>query len=303
MRNQIEQTLGEIYFCLNRIDSSEYYTRKALASPDTANLSTAYRRLAIILSLKGDYKAAYETQQVSEELFKRVYNREKAAALAESEERYENAQKENQIVQIKQNQRILRQQTFLGIGGLLAALALSVLLLLRQRDKHRAANQAKALAEARALLHQQALERSQSELMAKSQQLSEAELLLEFKSQMIADMEKRLKANENTLAQEANWQLESIRQTQILTTKDWTQFLRTFDDRFPGLAYRLRTKFPDLTNAETRLFLLTKLSFETAEIAQMQGISTETVWRNRNRLRKKLGLEEGADLDGFIRAF
>lgn len=299
MRNQIEQTLGEIYFCLNRIDSAEYYTRKALTSPDTANLSTAYRRLAIILALKGDYKVAYETQKVSEALFKRVYTIEKAAALAESEERYENAQKENQIVQIKQNQRILRQQMFLGIGGLLAALAFLVLLLLRQRDKQRAANQAKELAEARALLHQQALERSQRELIAKTQQLGEAEQLLEFKNQMIAEMERQIQ----TTQQENEAGLETIRPMKILTTNDWVRFLNTLDQKFPGLSYRLRGNFPDLTQAETRLFLLTKLRFEPVEIAQMQGISTETVWRNRNRLRKKLGLEEGVDLDGFIQGF
>lgn len=303
MKNQIEQTLGETYFCLQRLDSAEFYLRKGLATPDTGNLSAAYRRLGDIHALRGNYKAAYEAEKLGEDMFRRYYDTEKAAALAEFEARYENAQKEHQIVQMNQRQRIFQQQMFLGIGGLLAALVVAVLLYLRQRDKNKSAKQAEALAEARALLHQQALERSQRELMVKSQKLSEAELLLEFKNQMIADMEQQLKVNQNTSAEASSLQLESIRQSKILTAQDWIRFLQSFDERFPGLSYRLRTAFPNLTHAETRLFLLTKLSFESAEIAQMQGISTETVWRNRNRLRKKLGLEEGVDLDGFIQGF
>ncbi len=89
----------------------------------------------------------------------------------------------------------------------------------------------------------------------------------------------------------------------ILTDSDWAAFKVKFEKAFPGTLYQLRTAFPSITNAEERLFLFIKLKLNTREAADILGISPASVKRARNRLRKRLELEEGTDLDAFVRSF
>lgn len=89
----------------------------------------------------------------------------------------------------------------------------------------------------------------------------------------------------------------------ILTDDDWQNFREKFGELFPGYIFRLKDRFPDLTPGEVRLFMLSKLHFNTREISEALGISIGSVYRNRHRLVKKLGIEGAADLDEFVQKF
>jgi DNA-binding CsgD family transcriptional regulator len=58
----------------------------------------------------------------------------------------------------------------------------------------------------------------------------------------------------------------------------------------------LKIKYPTLTQAETRLAALVRLSITTREMANMLGISVDSANKARYRLRKKLGLQPEQDL-------
>ncbi|MEK7256792.1 MAG: transcriptional regulator, partial [Bacteroidota bacterium] len=89
----------------------------------------------------------------------------------------------------------------------------------------------------------------------------------------------------------------------ILTDADWASFKAYFEKAHPGFLQRLRSKHPSLTDAEERLFLFVKLNLTTKEIAAMLGISTPSVKKTRNRLRKKLELGEEVELEEYVRGF
>lgn len=89
----------------------------------------------------------------------------------------------------------------------------------------------------------------------------------------------------------------------ILTEADWMSFKRTFERTYPGFILRLRTAYPDLSNAEERLFLLYKLNFTRHEIATILGVSETSVKKGRTRLRKRLGLSEDKGLEHFTQTF
>jgi len=59
---------------------------------------------------------------------------------------------------------------------------------------------------------------------------------------------------------------------------------------------RLRATFPTLTPAEIRVICLSRLSLSTKEMANMLGVSPDTIVKTRYRIRKKADLPEGADL-------
>jgi len=95
-------------------------------------------------------------------------------------------------------------------------------------------------------------------------------------------------------------QIEQLVSATILTDEDWRQFRILFDQTYPGFMFQLRGKFPDLSPAETRLLILTKLKLSNREMAQMLGISVDAIRKARYRIRKKFDLTEEAGLDILI---
>jgi DNA-binding CsgD family transcriptional regulator len=83
----------------------------------------------------------------------------------------------------------------------------------------------------------------------------------------------------------------------ILTDGDWRHFRLLFDEVYPGFLVRLKEKINDLTPAETRLIALTKLQIADKDMADMLGISTQSIHKSRYRLRKKLNLPEDGSLE------
>jgi DNA-binding NarL/FixJ family response regulator len=92
-------------------------------------------------------------------------------------------------------------------------------------------------------------------------------------------------------------------QMKILTEDDWQTYLHYFEQAYHGFINQVQERFPNLTPAELRLFLLLKQGYDTKEIAELLGISIAGAKKNRYRLRKKIGLEEMDNLDQFVREF
>lgn len=108
-----------------------------------------------------------------------------------------------------------------------------------------------------------------------------------------------------TLQQEKEWTetLPIQAPMKILTDTDWRRFRDHFETVFPNYTRQLQVDFPALTSAEIRLFMLIKLGFGNNEIAGTLGISQESVYKSRFRLRKKLGCSKDLGLDEFVQAY
>lgn len=97
--------------------------------------------------------------------------------------------------------------------------------------------------------------------------------------------------------------MEKLAQSRIVTEEDWTQFKRLFENVFKGFFLKLKETYPGITNAEIRLAALLKLKLSTKEIAGMTGVSSDSVKKTRQRIRKKMNLESEDDLDDLIVRF
>ena len=86
----------------------------------------------------------------------------------------------------------------------------------------------------------------------------------------------------------------------ILTEADWRHFRQLFDEVHPGFLIRLKEKINDITPAEMRLVALTRLQITPKEMADMLGISVESVKKTRHRLRKKIHLPEDGDFEELV---
>ncbi len=86
----------------------------------------------------------------------------------------------------------------------------------------------------------------------------------------------------------------------ILNEDDWLRFKELFDSVYPSFFLSLRNNVPDITQAEQRMAALSKLKLTAREAANLLGVSPNTVYTTRRRLRQRLGLEQDADLDPYF---
>lgn len=90
-------------------------------------------------------------------------------------------------------------------------------------------------------------------------------------------------------------------QQSIFSKEDAERFRHNFSAVYPTALNRLRNRCPGLTYSDELFCMLAMLQLDNSEMARTLGISKPSVSKTRYRLRIKLGLPEGADVDAEIR--
>ncbi|MCA0230890.1 MAG: tetratricopeptide repeat protein [Bacteroidetes bacterium] len=88
-------------------------------------------------------------------------------------------------------------------------------------------------------------------------------------------------------AEEADKYIKNLQQSVILTEENWLEFKALFEKVFPNFFSDLGQYYDDLNPSEVRLLALQRLELPTKDMANMLGISTDSIKKARYRLRKK----------------
>jgi tetratricopeptide (TPR) repeat protein len=118
------------------------------------------------------------------------------------------------------------------------------------------------------------------------------------KSEMVDALQQELAGSQ--LTQNTREHLEALRQSVILTEDDWQRYRALFENVHPGFVKRLRQTAPDITRAELRIAVLMRLQIDNRQMAGVLGISAESAAKTKRRLRTRLNLPPGQDLEGFV---
>jgi hypothetical protein len=118
------------------------------------------------------------------------------------------------------------------------------------------------------------------------------------KTNLIEKLESQAKGKQATSEQQAIIS-ELSRQT-ILTEEDWNKFRSLFEKIYPGFFVNLREKVSDITIAELRMAALTRLHLSTNQIASILGISANSVYKTKQRLRQRLDIDPETDIEEAI---
>lgn len=147
--------------------------------------------------------------------------------------------------------------------------------------------------------------RTRQELLGKRAELIRLAQILRVKNAELRDTQSQLSLTEQALQKKEDPDEDAIDpyNLKILTPEDWQAFKALFEKSYPGLLQKVRARYPDISEAEERLFLLLKLNLSSREIADILGVQTDTVKKTRNRLRKKLALQKEVPLSVFIQEF
>lgn len=86
----------------------------------------------------------------------------------------------------------------------------------------------------------------------------------------------------------------------VMAKKDNPLFVSFFKELYPDFYRKLKEVQPDLTILEQKVCFYLKLKFSTREIADCTFVSVKAIQNRKNRLRKRLFIEEGKDIYDWI---
>lgn len=95
-------------------------------------------------------------------------------------------------------------------------------------------------------------------------------------------------------------ELQELADSKILTNEDWDNFKLKFKSVYAHFFINFKNQGFKFSDSEERLVALEKLSLKTNEIANMLGISPDSVHTARYRLRKKLDIPKNTDIIEFL---
>ncbi|HET8809780.1 MAG TPA: hypothetical protein VFM65_05885 [Flavobacteriaceae bacterium] len=137
---------------------------------------------------------------------------------------------------------------------------------------------------------------AKNKLEKKAQELEMASVKLENFTKRIKEKNRLLKELQNHSDEKAAQLTEQLRESTILTPRDWDEFQNLFEQAYPGFIQRLTEKHPHLTTSEIRFFTLSKLGLSAQDMAAMIGVSQNTLQVTMHRARKKLNLPDNRSL-------
>ena len=245
----------------------EKYEVMALYHQKTGNYKKAGEYKDSLIILKDSLKVLYDLNKLKN--MERLLQAEKF--LTEKAELELNTQK----------QKFIRN----SIIGVLASIFIIFILWLTYR--HKKENEIK---QQKQLLAEQKQLQAEDLLAHANRQLNQYLENIREKNNLIDQITTQLAAANAANAlpdSEKERYLQDLLNTIILTEEDWIDFKNLFEGVFPGFFSHLSQSYPNLTAAEIRLLALEKLDLPDKDMANMLGISTDSIKKARYRLRKK----------------
>jgi DNA-binding CsgD family transcriptional regulator len=283
----------------------------------------AYKLRADIYEKEGDFRLAYKYRQKELGLKDSISNRFNIQEKAKVEEYI--ADEQHQAELLRMDNQILKRNMTIAIVTLLALIGFLVaraqiskrkiaekqalqqkeLLKMEQELRENAENQLRQLtdswAEKYALLLKLQAQYEGDSVPNKSSFDAQNGIFFESKASLLTtesienEADKMLKIDENSAAN-----LDTLFSTTLLTEDDWKSFSQLFERVHQGFFARLHRLYSDFSPAEIRLIALLRLRFSNKQIANTLGVSPDSVYKARYRLRKKLSLSEQENIEEWV---
>ncbi|HWY37316.1 MAG TPA: tetratricopeptide repeat protein [Bacteroidia bacterium] len=262
-----------------------------------------------------DYRSALSSLQQFTIVNDSIYNEESSQQINELTTKYETATKEKEIAVLnadllakQKDKEILsakvKEKNSIIISTILATFFIIIAALLFISRQKLKSKKDKIIFEKQESLLQAEKQKAESELLnAKNLLDSYTEHLIE-KNKAVEELQheieklKGLKATE--IYEEKIDALDDLNNATILTDEDWEKFKGLFEQVYKGFFIRLKDKLPNLTKAEIRLISLIKLNLDTKQMANMLGVSINTITVTKYRLRKKININEQQDIASLV---
>ncbi|MEC3905532.1 tetratricopeptide repeat protein [Tamlana sp. 2201CG12-4] len=275
------------------------------------NIAKAYLRKSFIYSKLNDYKKAYEHYRIFNRHSDSIFNIENIKQIQALELNYEYArekladslafaQERREVVLIAEVER--SKKWFYFILFIITIIGTVVIILLEKRNYK---NKAQILTE------RVEKEKAKKKLLDEKVRANEEEakrliadnsMRLEFKQSLLDRLKNEIKPKAaGNIKQDINSLISEL-QLQITTESKLSIAQTKIEEVNKGFDAKLRKLYPSLTKTEREICALLRLNMTIKEIMTVRNTSLDSVKSTRYRIRKKIGLSSGQELEKFIQS-
>ncbi|WP_068701399.1 hypothetical protein [Paludibacter jiangxiensis] len=269
--------LGTIFVKKGVIDSAKYYLRQCLHAKNL--LSDCYLLLQEAEEKQGNIKAAIQYSSFIEAAKDSDYQRSLVSSSILMKKKYnsEKAQVENKRLLIHN-----QQFTILSILSILLCFVISTFVLIEKNRKRKLELQNEA---AQNVIYQQ-------QLQLQSEQIKKIEIL----QKMI-----QLKhIPESNLTQIGAQYLKLFGEDSNLIPADIDAMTEVIDNAFNGLSKRIKELYPHFTPREVQVCCCLRAGFDHGAILTIFDIKSETYYRYRSNIRKKMNAGQDDKIEQIL---
>ncbi len=278
--------MGNLKLNKKEYDSCYFYTTGSIElSRKIGRLSDLHEAYGIMTSYyeqTKDYEKAFQYLEKRNAIQDSLFDEDQVKRMAMQEMRFQ-FEKEKDLQYLKYQAEKLRLWTVILSLIILVILAVSILIILRSRQKKIRAQNEKLNIEKKQL----------EELMQmKSRELTSQLLQLANNNELNHQLINKLRKAKINFKRENHALIDGIITDLRINVNDsmWKPFERSFSEIHPNFFNKLRLEFPNITQKEQRLAAFLFLNLTSKEIAALTHISVSGVEMARIRLRKKLGI-------------
>lgn len=290
--------IADIYRRTKKYQKALVYTDSSLvlakAGGFRQNIMKAYRRKSYI---NGRFLKNFEDAHNDYRMYKRysdsIFNIENAKKIQALELNYAfEKEKEALEFQKKQEEREKTLYIILLVVALVAGVAVAYLVWKNSQNK---------------IIREQL----EKDLLSQKIKLSEAEIKAlvadntmrsMFKKELIAQLEEEKKTNDSRDVKQFVKLLTIKLQEQIKTEEKVSKIHKKIEAVNKGFDEKLVKLYPELSKNQRDFCVLLRLNLSIKEISSIKNVSIDSVKSMRYRIRTKLGLQSGEELEQFIQS-
>jgi tetratricopeptide (TPR) repeat protein len=256
--------------------------------PNLYNLQRLYYVTADVYRAFGNSDSFYHYFQLYTHLHDSIERAVANSRLEISRLRLDNQSNVSAIRELQKEKDAEARERIFIIAAIVLAAAVALVILNRQRLKFRYEQR---------LAFQQKVA-AEKEVAAAKEQLNMFTQNIIEKTKLIEKLEQE--AVSKPLTDEQQKLANELSNQTILTEEDWEKFKKLFEKIYPGFFLKLKEMMPDITAAEQRMAAVTRLHLNTKQTASMLGISPDSVYKIRQRLRKRLQLTDDVTTETYL---
>jgi tetratricopeptide (TPR) repeat protein len=255
----------------------------------------------------GDYKKALSSYKKYEAAKAEVFSNNKSEKLTEMRILYEAERSETEIKLLQQQRNLEAQKRKYLLFGfvLLVIIGVLIIMFLRNNIKKKKAIYEQSSKLTKEKLKTQSLLRENLEhkLDFRMKELTNLALFISQRSSIYKDLTKSFKSlnftNIDQLKKDVNALIKEYT-FKFNFNEDIQKFHTNVETLQSDFLFKIKKKYPNLTDKEIQLSVQVKLKLSSKEIANLNNISLNSVEIGRHRLRKKLNLDKKENLVEFL---
>ncbi|WP_299157181.1 tetratricopeptide repeat protein [uncultured Tenacibaculum sp.] len=319
-QNQKQHSLCAAYYNISTIYKKKKDYNKSLLYVDSSLIiakenkfkdliAKRYLRKSFLYNLLGDYKKAYFDYRIFNRYSDSIFNIEnikkiqvlelsfafKQEKLADSLTFVQQQKEINLLTENEASKKILYLVLF--IITIIGAMFIGILLRNNYKNKEQIIQtKFEKVKVQKALLNEKMLAKEEET----KRLVADNTMRLKFKEELLERLKNEVIPIASNKTKQVTNSLISELQMQISTEGKFSELQTKIEEVNVGFDHKLRELYPTLTKSEREMCALLRLNLSIKEIMTIKNTSIDSVKSTRYRIRKKLEISSGDELESFI---